>query len=146
VRYTTPSRRPDDADGQAILARFKGRRLPMVDEVQVSIIEENQPLWLSLPQRRDRRAGGQCAARCRWNSRQAAPNGKLAPNLAKRGVQLHRNLRSDTALAVLQHGRPGRRRLHAEKVALRRASRLAYDVSARSGWCAAARPCRRSRR
>ena len=33
----------DDAEGQALLARFKGRRLPMIDEVEISIIEEFQP-------------------------------------------------------------------------------------------------------
>ena len=37
----------DDAEGQALLARFKGRRLPMVDRVEVTIIEENQPRWLA---------------------------------------------------------------------------------------------------
>jgi hypothetical protein len=30
----------DDAEGQAMLARFKGRRLPLVDRVEISIIEE----------------------------------------------------------------------------------------------------------
>jgi ABC-type transport system substrate-binding protein len=38
---------PDDAEGQAILARFKGRKLPMVDEVRVAIIEDQQPRWLA---------------------------------------------------------------------------------------------------
>jgi ABC-type transport system substrate-binding protein len=37
----------DDAEGQALRARFKGRRLPMVDRVEVSIVEEEQPRWLS---------------------------------------------------------------------------------------------------
>ena len=37
----------DDAEGQAILAKLKGRRLPMIDEVDVAIIEEFQPQWLS---------------------------------------------------------------------------------------------------
>ena len=37
----------DDAEGQALLARFKGRRLPMVDRVEISIIEEEQPRWLA---------------------------------------------------------------------------------------------------
>jgi ABC-type transport system substrate-binding protein len=32
----------DDAEGQAILARFKGRRLPIIDEVHVAIILESQ--------------------------------------------------------------------------------------------------------
>ena len=37
----------DDAEGQALLARFKGRRLPMIDRVEISIIEEEQPRWLA---------------------------------------------------------------------------------------------------
>ena len=37
----------DDAEGQALLARFRGRRLPMVDRVEVSVIEESQPNWLA---------------------------------------------------------------------------------------------------
>ena len=41
----------DDADGQALLARFKGRRLPMIDRVVISIIEEVQPRWLSFLQK-----------------------------------------------------------------------------------------------
>ena len=37
---------PGDAEGQALLARFRGRRLPMLDRVVVSIIEEQQPRYL----------------------------------------------------------------------------------------------------
>ena len=37
----------DDPVSQAILARNKGKRLPMVDRVEVSIIEQDQPRWLS---------------------------------------------------------------------------------------------------
>ncbi len=50
----------DDAEGQALLQRFKGRRLPMIDRVEVSIIEESQPRWLSFlngQTRPDQRAG-----------------------------------------------------------------------------------------
>lgn len=34
---------PDDAPGQAIAQSLRGRRLPMVDRVEISIIDENQP-------------------------------------------------------------------------------------------------------
>ncbi|HSW27758.1 MAG TPA: ABC transporter substrate-binding protein, partial [Burkholderiaceae bacterium] len=37
----------DDAEGQAMVAKLKGRRLPLIDEVDVSVIEEFQPQWLS---------------------------------------------------------------------------------------------------
>ncbi|MBL0125825.1 MAG: hypothetical protein IPP88_25275 [Betaproteobacteria bacterium] len=37
----------DDNAGQAILARLKGRRLPMIGRFEISIIEERQPRWIS---------------------------------------------------------------------------------------------------
>ena len=37
----------DDARGQQVLARLKGRKLPLVDRVELSIIDESQPRWLS---------------------------------------------------------------------------------------------------
>jgi ABC-type transport system substrate-binding protein len=73
----------DDAEGQALLARFKGRRLPMVDRVEISIIEEEQPRWLSFVNDEADvayRVGYQFAP-------QAMPNGKVAPNLAKKGIR-----------------------------------------------------------
>jgi len=75
--------RADDAEGQALLARFKGRRLPMVDRVEISIIEEEQPRWLAFVNDEADvayRVGYQFAP-------QAMPNGKVAPNLAKRGIR-----------------------------------------------------------
>ncbi len=72
-----------DAEGQALLERFKGRRLPMVDRVEISIIEEEQPRWLSFINGEADlayRVGYQFAP-------QAMPNGKVAPNLAKRGIR-----------------------------------------------------------
>ena len=44
----------DDAEGQAWVAKFKGRRLPMVDRVEVAVIHENQPMWLSLDRKSTR--------------------------------------------------------------------------------------------
>ena len=37
----------DDAEGQAWVRRFKGRRLPLNDGVEIAVIEESQPRWLS---------------------------------------------------------------------------------------------------
>ncbi|MGS0759496.1 ABC transporter substrate-binding protein, partial [Roseateles sp. GG27B] len=31
----------------AQIAKLQGRRMPMIDRVEISIIEENQPRWLS---------------------------------------------------------------------------------------------------
>jgi len=73
----------DDAEGQALVARFKGRRLPMVDRVEISIVQEEQPRWLAFINGEADfayRVGYQFAP-------QAMPNGKVAPNLAKKGIR-----------------------------------------------------------
>ena len=118
----------DDAEGQAMLARFKGRRLPMVDRVEVSIIEENQPRWLSFLNRQIDTLAGDTGPVPLEFALLAAPNGHLAPNLARRGVQLHRTLRSDCAMAYFNMDDPVVGGYSPDKVALRRALSLAYDV------------------
>ena len=120
----------DDAEGQALLAKFKGRRLPMVDEVRISIIEESQPMWLSF-------LNGQVDALATSAGRvpseflaQAMPGGKIAPNLAKRGIQGTRALNADSGVAVFNMDDPLVGGYTPDKVALRRAISLAYDVDA----------------
>jgi ABC-type transport system substrate-binding protein len=113
-----------DPEGHALLARFKGRKLPMIDRVEISIIEEEQPRWLSF-----------------LNDQQdfielvpaefidvAMPKGKVAPNLAKRGVQGYRIVRPDIALMLYNMDDPVIGGYTPDKIALRRALNLAYDV------------------
>ena len=91
VRYDAEPA-PDDADGQAFLREFKGRKLPMIDRVEISIIEETQPRWLAfLNQQLDF-----INVPSEFVS-QAVPNGKLAPNLAKQGMRVYRTLNPDSA-------------------------------------------------
>lgn len=122
--YYTGEPAADDAEGHALLARFKGRRLPMIDRVEVSIIEEEQPRWLSFlnnehdmiellpPEFIDR----------------AMPNGKVAPNLAKRGIQGYSTLRADIALIQFNMESPVVGGYAPAQVALRRAISLGYSV------------------
>jgi ABC-type transport system substrate-binding protein len=117
-----------DADGQALLARFKGRRLPMVDEVHISIIEEAQPFWLSFLNEQVDIAAGQTGAVPGEFVNQAAPGGKLAPNLAKRGIQMRRQVNSDTTLMFFNMEDPVVGGYTADKVALRRAVSLGTNI------------------
>ena len=85
-RYYDAEPAADDAEGQALVARFKGRRLPMIDRVEVSVIEQEQPRWLAFVNGEADlayRVGYQFAPL-------AMPNGKVAPNLAKQGVRGYR--------------------------------------------------------
>ena len=113
----------DDTEGQALLARFKGRRLPMIDRVEVSIIEESQPRWLAF-------VNGQLdyiAIPAEYVS-QAVPRGVLAPNLAKRRVQSYRMLSPDAILMYFNMEDPVVGGYTPERVALRRAIGLGTDV------------------
>jgi len=113
----------DDAEGQALLARFKGRRLPMIDRVEVSIIEESQPRWLSF-------MNGQLdfiAVPAEFIN-VAVPNGKLAPNLVKRGIKAYRSVNADAAFDYFNMEDPIVGGYTPDKVALRRAIGLAIDV------------------
>ena len=114
----------DDAAGQAIAARFKGRRLPMIDRVEISIIDESQPRWLSFLDRRyDLLQGVPLEF-----AEVAAPNGRLAPNLERQGITMQRQPNPDVTMTVYNMEDPVVGGYTPDKVALRRAINLAYDV------------------
>jgi ABC-type transport system substrate-binding protein len=119
---------PDDAEAQALLKRLKGRRLPMVDEVQISIIEENQPRWLAFLNGETDMIGTIAAPLPEDFVNIAIPGGKLAPNLAKRGITVHRTLNADQVVAFFNMEDPVVGGYTPDKVALRRAIGLAYDT------------------
>lgn len=118
----------DDTQGQALLARFKGRRLPMVDEVHVSIIEEDQPRWLSFLNGQIDLLAGKYGAVPGTFIVAAMPNGRVAPNLAKRGIQGAQQVSPDVVLYYFNMEDPVVGGYSPDKVALRRAVSLAMDV------------------
>lgn len=114
----------DDAEGQALLARFKGRRLPMVDRVEISIINEEQPRWLSF-------VNGEADVAYRVGFQfvtLAMPNGKVAPNLAKQGIVGHRIVEPAANFLFFNMEDPMVGGYAADRVALRRAIGLGMDV------------------
>ena len=113
----------DDLQGQAWLARFKGRRLPFNDAIEIAVLDEGQPRWLSF-------LNGQIdLLRVPPEfTTQAMPNWKLAPNLAKRGVQANHYVNADIITSWFNMEDPVVGGYTPEKVALRRAIALAYNV------------------
>ena len=112
-----------DAEAQAFAAALKGRRLPMVDRVEIAIIEETQPRWLSF-------LNGQSDVLERLPNEfanLAMPNNRLAPNLAKRGIAMTRAPAIDALLTFFNLDDPVVGGYTADKVALRRAIVLAYN-------------------
>jgi len=119
---------PDDAEGQEILAKLKGRRLPLIDEVDVAIIEEFQPEWLSfLNQQVDALATSTGHLPSQY-ANEAAPGGKLAPRLARQGIRMYMSVAADNAFFYFNMRDPMVGGNTPEQVALRRAISLAYDV------------------
>ncbi len=115
---------PDDAEGQALLAKYKGRRLPIIDRVEVSIVEETQPRWLAFLNREF----DLLAPLPPEFAEKVVPNGKLAPHLAKRGIVLQRIVNPDVTLHYYNMEDPVVGGYTPDKVALRRAINLAMNV------------------
>ena len=124
VRYDAQAP-ANDARSQAIAARLAGRRLPLLDRVEIAIIEETQPRWLSF-------LNGQSDFLERLPaefSEIAIPNAELAPNLRRQGVQMDRGPLVDATLASLfNQDHPVIGGYTPDKVALRRAISLAYNA------------------
>jgi ABC-type transport system substrate-binding protein len=118
----------DDAEGQAILARLKGRKIPMIDELRISVIPETQPFWLSFLNAQMDAAVTSTSPVPGEFVNQAMPNGKVAPNLAKRGIVGRQQVNPDVGYVYFNMDDPTVGGYTPDKVALRRAIGLAYDV------------------
>ncbi|MDP9045641.1 MAG: ABC transporter substrate-binding protein [Pseudomonadota bacterium] len=114
----------DDPRAQAMAARLAGRKLPLVDRVEISVIEQSQPRWLSF-----------------LNHEMdlieqlpedfidvVTPNDRLAPHLAKLGMVAVRRLRNDASMTYFAMENPVVGGYSPEQVALRRAIALAVDI------------------
>ncbi|MDI4634581.1 bicyclomycin resistance protein [Pelomonas sp. V22] len=105
-------------------AKLKGRRLPLVDRVEISVIQENQPRWLSF-------VGGEVDMIDEVPPEYASvamPHNQLAPNLAKQGIQMIRYARADIYVSYFGMEHPVVGGYTPEKVALRRAISLGVDL------------------
>jgi ABC-type transport system substrate-binding protein len=114
----------DDAEGQALLAKFRGRRLPMIDRVEISIIEQDQPRWLAF-------VNGEADVIYRMGYGfvgTAMPGGKVAPNLAKKGIRGYRIVEPSAHMILFNMEDPVVGGYTPDKIALRRAVALAMNT------------------
>ena len=114
----------DDPQAQAIAAKMRGKRLPLIDRVEVYIIEEPQPRWLAFLNREHDLIERVPAEYVNI----AAPEGKLAPNMQKQKIQLDRTNELDLTFFYFGMDHPVVGGYTPEKVALRRAISLAFDT------------------
>jgi ABC-type transport system substrate-binding protein len=113
----------DDAYAQEIYAKHKGKRLPLVDRIEVSIVDEEQPrtlAFMGLDHDLIERFPNQFA-------NVYFPNNKLAPGLVKKGVRMLRTAAPDVTVSYFNMVDPIVGGYTPDKVALRRAISLAYN-------------------
>ena len=114
---------PNDPEAEAVAKLMKGRRIPMLDRIEVSIIEEEQPRYLAF-------LGKEHDFYERMNATfayQAIPNNKLAPNLVKQGITMTRTAAPDITVSYFSMSNPVVGGYTADKVALRRAISLGFN-------------------
>src|SRR5205085_4570231 len=116
--------KPGDKSSEAVAAALQGKRLPLLDKVVISIINEPQPRWLSFLNAEQDFMERLPATFVN----QAIPNNKLAPNLQKKGIQMERVQLSDITMWYYNMDDPVVGGYTPEKVALRRALGLAYNT------------------
>ena len=124
VRFTAePEDTPWDA---AIMKALAGRRIPLNDRIEVNVVEESQPRWLAF-------LGGETDLIDpvpEEFANVAVPNGRLAPNLAKRGIRLFREAKADVWFTYFNMEDPVVGGYTPEKIALRRAIALSINTQA----------------
>jgi ABC-type transport system substrate-binding protein len=115
---------PVPPESRAIAAALKGRKLPLVGRIRISVIEEGQALWLAFANRELdllERVPADFVS-------QALADGKLNPDLAARGIRHETLLRPNTRWMYFNMEDPVVGGYTPEKIALRRAISMGYDV------------------
>ncbi len=121
-RFTTAG--GEDARDAAVARHLQGKRLPLIGRIEVSVIDEHQPRWLAF-----------------LNAEHdyirpvpvefidmALPGGKLAPNLARQGLEVRPDEVAWITYTTFNMRDPVVGGYTPEKVALRRAICMAYPV------------------
>lgn len=112
---------PED---QEIMAAMKGKRMPQIGRVEISVMIEDQSRWLAFQNGEVDmfELEGPLAP-------QALDKGKLKPALAKKGVQLSRITEPEVTMYYWNMQDPVWGGFSKEKIALRRAVAMAHNVA-----------------
>ncbi len=112
----------DDPRDKAAVAAMKGKRIPQIGRVEISIISEEQSRWLAFQ-------NGQIDFVDRFGSFApiALPGNKLAPDLAAKGITWDRSVETEMTYYFFNLEDPVFGGYSKEKIALRRALIMSYD-------------------
>ena len=109
---------------KAAIAAMKGKSIPQIGRVEISIIEEDQSRWLAFQR-------GEIDYIDRFQSFApiAIPDNKLAPDLAARGIGWDRSVEPEIIYYFFNMKDPVVGGYTKERIALRRAIAIAYDTA-----------------
>jgi ABC-type transport system substrate-binding protein len=113
----------DDPRDKAAVAAMQGKRIPQIGRVEISIIEEEQSRWLAF-----QRGEIDYADKFGSFAPLAIPGNKLAPDFAARGITWDRSVEPEITYYFFNMKDPVLGGYSKEKIALRRAVILSYDI------------------
>jgi ABC-type transport system substrate-binding protein len=122
-RETRYPKSSDPAD-RALMAKLEGKRIPLVGRIEISIIEESNPRLLSFEQGEIDYV--QVPPELVWNA--LDPPATLKPRFAQQGITLGRGIQPAISYAYFNMEDPVVGGYTPDKVALRRAVAMAYEV------------------
>jgi oligopeptide transport system substrate-binding protein len=107
-----------------LIAEMKGKKMPQVGRVEISIIEEDQARWLAFQNKEldIMNMEGPLAP-------QAIENGKIRPELAAKGIRLDRIVDPEISYTYFNMQDPVFGGYTKDKIALRRAIAMSYNVA-----------------
>ena len=113
----------NDPEDRKIVAAMKGKSMPQISRVEISVVPEDQSRWLAFQNGEIDvfNLDGPLAPR-------AITQGKLKPELAAKGITLSRLVEPELSHYYLNMQHPVLGGLSKEKIALRRAIAMAHDV------------------
>lgn len=113
----------NDAEDQKIVAGMKGKTMPQIGRVEISVVPEDQSRWLAFQNGEIDlfNLDGPLAPK-------AIDNGRLRPELAAKGITLSRQIEPELSHYYFNLQDPILGGLTKEKIALRRAIAMAHNV------------------
>ena len=113
-----------DPGDNEIVARMKGRTMPVIGRIEISVIEEEQSRWLAF-----QRGELDILLLPGTFAPVAMPGNKLSPELARRGVTINQLIDPEITYTFFNMSDPVLGGFAKEKIALRRAIAMAYDTA-----------------
>jgi ABC-type transport system substrate-binding protein len=110
----------------AVVTQMKGKTIPQIGRIEISIIEEPQSIWLAFSNKELDYIG----LPADFRDKGLTPDNKLLPSLAKEGVSLYRAIDPDITYTAFNFRNPLVGGFSKEKIALRRAIIMSYDTQA----------------